>query len=263
MADKAISTVIIVDTHVHWYADALLSELLNIAWENAEHAANQAGKKIELCVLFLVDTATQDSAQRLQREPMNDWQVMPNNEDESSALFESGRRLVLLVFGQQIVTAERLEVLAIGSTQRVPDGLLLTETVMRSRSHAPITILPWAFGKWWGGRGSKAMNVIMKTETGVYAGDNGIRPRLSPRPKILRTADNLGVKVLAGTDPLPVENDIRRCGSYALGLEQPVDRSQPWFGVRDSILNHDDALVVGKRATWREFFRCQLALRMR
>ena len=72
---------------------------------------------------------------------------------------------VLVIAGRQIVSAERIEVLALGTRTQIPDGQPLAATIDAVRADGALAVLPWGFGKWWGARG-RMVDAYLETATG-------------------------------------------------------------------------------------------------
>ena len=76
-----------------------------------------------------------------------------NDEAESlTASSKSGQDLSI-VAGRQIVTAENLEILALGFDAGLDDGLPIDEVILAVQAAGALCVLPWGFGKWTGKRG--------------------------------------------------------------------------------------------------------------
>ncbi|MGH7564403.1 MAG: hypothetical protein ACREK5_08265, partial [Gemmatimonadota bacterium] len=61
----------------------------------------------------------------------------------------------------------------------------------------------------------------------LFLGDNGNRPRLSPRPALFREAEARGMGVLPGSDPLPFPAHVRNLGRYGFALAAELERGAP------------------------------------
>lgn len=141
-------------------------------------------------------------------------------------LAKGGRRL-LLVRGRQLVTREGLEVLAIGPVAEGTDGLPLGEALARVRGAGAWTALPWAPGKWLGRRGRLVREAVAGAGPALSLCDTLIRPRGLREPRVFAEARRCGMRVLAGSDPLPVRGEERQLGRYATWLRGPFDEERP------------------------------------
>lgn len=129
---------------------------------------------------------------------------------------------VYLVAGQQIVTAENIEVLALAMASRVADGAPAPDTVDAVLGAGGVPVAAWGFGKWVGGRGGVVRDLLARYEPGQMAlGDTTMRPHGWATPFIMRAARRRGFKVLAGSDPLPFAGEECRPGSYHCIVDAP------------------------------------------
>lgn len=162
-----------------------------------------------------------------------------------------------------MITAERLEVLALATGGRFADGAALPEVVSHVWDAGAVPIVPWAFGKWWG-EGGAALLAFLDTiaPRDLFLGDNGGRPRVWPPPAPFRHAIRRGMFVLPGSDPLPLAAGATRAGSYGFRCHGPFDPSAPAASLRGVL--PDPGFTpepYGGRETWAGFLRNQLFLR--
>ncbi len=143
---------------------------------------------------------------------------------------------LLLFAGRQIVTAERLEVLALTRDVAVSDGLPLLETLCRVRDAGAVPCLAWSPGKWWGGRGHLVRELLADETRYLAIGDSALRPRFWREPRLMRVAAARGWPVLAGSDPLPFPGDERRAGRYGFRMAlEGYDPQQPSAALRAAL----------------------------
>src|SRR4030095_13902120 len=86
------------------------------------------------------------------------WRGCDAREPSSLVL---GHRL-LVIAGHQIVTSERIEVLAIACIENIADGLTLDATITAVRDAGAIPVLPWGVGKGSGERGRFVANAAAR-----------------------------------------------------------------------------------------------------
>ncbi len=228
--------------------------------------------RIKYAVLFLCETEGQRAFDGLRRnagsavEARDDghWTVASTSEIVSLVFNDKQARPIIVVRGQQIITSENLEVLAIGSENSISNGLSLGNTLDEARSANCQIILPWGVGKWFGARGKLVDGVIERLDyPGLHIGDNAGRPWFWPVPRF-RRAHSRGIKVLCGSDPLPFDGDECRMGEYVSVFDGAIDLETPW----NSIVNLlDDADVIpetsGTLMGVRDFAMSQISLRTR
>lgn len=229
------------DTHVHIYPFYDLAAQLHAAARNLPTA--------EVRLLCLTERQGQHEFLALREggRPAAGWSVEQTGEAEALRAHGPAGELFLLA-GRQVVTAERLEVLALGRDLDIPDGLPLSETLARVREGDAIPVLPWGFGKWWGLRGTIVQNCLdsHSPEWLVFA-DTCLRPAGFPTPAILRTARLRGFSILYGTDPLPRPGEELLTGRWATCWEADWDASHPAAAWRRIIRERMPARPLGRR----------------
>jgi hypothetical protein len=148
---------------------------------------------------------------------------------------ESGPRLFLFS-GRQIVTAERLEVLALTLDLPLADGLPAADVVRRVLDAGGVPVLAWAPGKWFFERGKAVAALLRRFAPGeLLLGDTSLRPTLWGEPRPMREARRRGFGVLAGSDPLPVAGEEGMPGRYATILDGDIEVARPLAGVRQAL----------------------------
>ena len=135
---------------------------------------------------------------------------------------------VLLLAGRQIITAERLEVLALGTDERWPDGQPIRDVLAQVRAARALPVLPWGLGKWLGSRGTLIQHLVANADPADFAlADTYLLPVLTRRPPPLRRAEKRGFRILAGTDPLGRAGEETIAGRYGVLVEGPWNDQAP------------------------------------
>jgi hypothetical protein len=210
-----------VDGHVHLYSRepaALLRVLQQAARNLAAHAPD-----CELGALMLAESAGWDAFGLLRAE-VEGGVIAPTDED-NSLWAQCGERPLLIVAGRQIVSAEKIEVLALGLGAPVADGRPLTELLADLRERPCLTVLPWGVGKWLGARGDLVRGALMRNP-GVLLGDNAGRPAFW-NAALLDRARAQRCAVLAGADPLPLPGAAERIGSFGSVVALSLSPDRP------------------------------------
>lgn len=152
-----------------------------------------------------------------------------------------GEGSLVIVAGRQTATRDGLEVLGLGRDHEVEDGAGLEETVEAVLATGALPVIPWGFGKWWGGRGRRVEELLRgELASRIFLGDNAGRPGLAPPPRLFRLAAERDVPVLPGSDPLPFRRHASRAGSYGFLLRA---------GAGDETCREDAANGAGRPAT--------------
>ena len=135
--------------------------------------------------------------------------------------------------GRQLVTRERLEVLALATEAEFEDGAPVREALAAVRAAGGVPVLPWAPGKWFCGRGRIVAALIAGSAPGdFWIGDTALRPVGWGEPALMRAAREKGFGVLAGSDPLPFAGEERRVGQYGMEFDGAFDPARPADSIR-------------------------------
>ncbi len=112
------------------------------------------------------------------------------------------------------------------------------------------------------GRGKVALRP--RPGDGFFLGDSGGRPFFWPTPSHFREAERRGIRVLAGTDPLPFPSQIGQAGSFGFRLEGVIDLSSPAGGIKAALLDPTSRLTsFGRLERALPFLRHQIAMQQR
>ena len=241
-----MSGVTLVDAHVHLYQGFDLSRAFSAAQRNLRsHVSSAVEGRVDAC-LCLTEDRYHDVFSTLENFESPDWTLMrhedgrairaqatgePTSRDGDASSNRSGELKLWLFAGRQIITSERLEVLALlvdpGEARRLVDGLSLPETVARVDACGGLAVLPWAFGKWWFSRGRLVSDFVRTCSSPLFLGDNGGRWQglggLLPEA----LAAESGRCVLPGSDPLPLTGQEDRIGRYGFSLAGAIDEDAP------------------------------------
>jgi len=266
--------MIAIDAHVHIYPCHDLDTLVFSAFRNLFGGFAGRPDEPSAAVLFLTETAGNQYFKRLKdgklqpdsRTQEKNW--LPSNTDEPVSLRLThvtypGKEL-FLISGQQIVTSEKLEVLAIGCDCSEPDGLDLGETVRSIASGKGITILPWGVGKWLGRRGRIIDDFIAKNSSDLlFLGDNGSRPRFWAAPGLKPSKRANKNRLLSGTDPLPLLGEETRVGTFGSMVQTSIESRKPFASLSKALARPETEIIgYGKLQSLASFIKQQVALRM-
>lgn len=229
-----------VDFHAHFYPEFSEARALNVI------ATHTRAAKCDAAVICLTETQSCD------------W---------FSKLDQSGGRVSLVVYheavpivfirGFQIVTAERIELHALGGRKRVIDGASLRESIAQILADEAVPVLPWGVGKWLGERG-RVVSDLLSSDLGhrVLVSDSRHRPPLWPQP-----LQFTGRRVLRGSDPLPLAGEEGSLLGFGDIYEAPDQEIQSVTLSQLIVTNPIGA--VGSRVSLGEFFALQARLRLR
>ncbi len=243
---------LVADAHVHVYPCHDLALALQSALANLAALGSAAAERDATFAVFLAERRDCHVFEGLAagRVVCTGWAVAPC--PEPAALRLTAAEGTLYVFaGRQIVTRERLEVLALTTDAPLRDGRGLRETVDDVLARGALTVLPWSPGKWLLERGRVLRGLFATLPRETHGGrlllaDSTLRPRGFPAPRLIAQAYALGSSVVAGSDPLPLPGEERIVGSYASRCPGTFDASRPVASAR-ALLARTDAELVGTR----------------
>lgn len=255
------TTQLLIDTHVHLYPRYDLAAALGAAVSSMRSAA--ANVSAELC-LMLTETRRDDRFNTLRHgEAVDGWTVV-SSDDASLKLTRDDGASLRLFAGGQANTAERIEVLTLGTTERIADGQPLDTTLEQALDTGGVVVLPFGLGKWVGKRGKLVAEAFEKYhDRGVRLGDNAGRPRSTGTPALFKRSQHFGHAVLPGSDPLNTALGEAALGHYGMILSAPFDPEVPTQSVRDALRDAAvPAKVFGKRVSLVRCMREQFLLRV-
>lgn len=241
MADEVHPLKLLVDTHVHFHECFTWMAFLDAAFANFARARRHSGWDPEWvgCMMF-TETAGVNHYRALLDDPALaralGWRVEKGDDGCSAMLRRPGNGAMTIVAGRQIVTAEHLEVLALGCVDELPDGRPIRDVVRAVADRDALAVIPWGFGKWLGRRGQIVRDLIERADgTGLWLGDNGGRMRVLPRPHLFNWSERHGVVVLGGSDPLPLSAHVTRPGSYGSVLDVSHEEARAGSAIKAAI----------------------------
>ncbi len=263
-----MSDLILLDGHVHMYPSADPVRLLDSAYRNLTRSAFGLGARNWQLGLLMTETHRDDMFSVLRsKSNLGHWRISrPEQDNTALMLHRADGALIWLFAGRQIITHERLEVLATVTRTQFADGMPIETLLAQLEAVGSPAILPWGLGKWMGTRG-RVLSRLIQAETGprFLLGDNAGRPVWGGRvPRLLRMGSARGIAVLPGTDPLPLLGTEGSVGSYGFALEGQLDDRQPGAALAHQLLQlRQQPMVFGRRRSALSVVREQIALRRR
>jgi len=243
-ADNTLSlSTLRVDGHVHIYPQYHWADAVNAMINNLTAALPAIEPQPKTIPIGLL---TESKQGRFYREIFETGTPLIKGALQVEAGLEAGSLVIrdaemikgYLIAGRQLVTAEKLEVLALGKDTSLSDGLSLKEMVCAIRETGAIPVLSWSPGKWFFQRGKLVDSLITTLSPGSFLiGDIGLRPSLWPMPRLMKQADRRGFKIIAGSDSLPLAGEERWIGRTGFQVDGIFNPQQPATSLRD-ILNN-------------------------
>jgi hypothetical protein len=249
--------MILVDAHVHIYDCFNLETFFDSAYANFKLTAEQLGHGNDFTgILFLAETSKDNWFQHLSGsadgkklpddKTAGTWKFYHTDEFESLCSRSEDKRELFLISGRQIITAENLELLALATINSFQDGTPIKQLIELVREKDGIPVIPWGFGKWMGQRGTVVNHLIHTSGSSTFLiGDSGIRPFVIPCPSQFKLAQNQNIPNLPGSDPLPLQSEVKKPGSSGFSICGELVKSKPSGQLKD--------LIVSKRVKFNIF----------
>jgi hypothetical protein len=261
-ASEQTATELYVDAHVHVYPCMSVAAVLDAAARNL--LRGRPASPPPAGVLLVADPDGVPGYARLAGDAIGPrWQRVQADGRVVSFLNEAGV-VVAALPGRQLVSEEGLEVLGAGCGERVRSGRPLGELVESIRAAGGLALLAWGVGKWLGRRG-RVLDRVIAEQAGrrdVMLADNAGRPGLWSHVPQFAAATECGLRVLAGTDPLPFAGEERRIGSYGFRVRVPTGPGDAPRALRRALETPEVPIeIVGRRVSARDFVAGQLKLR--
>jgi hypothetical protein len=276
-----LSDLILVDGHVHFQRGFEAGSFLEWAHANFRDAAEGMTPDASFVgVLLLTEGQQENGFNRLiaQVERQNGkeetakskWSLQGTREQISTCFYTGDHCTgdhapIFIVAGRQIPTREGLEVLAAGTRRQFEEGKPIEMLIREVAKAGAIPIVPWGAGKWIGKRGRVIDEVIRNPRLPpFFLGDSANRPVFWPRPAQFHRAEEEGIRVLSGSDPLPFSGEERRVGSFGVALNGALGFDEPFSDLKRRLMGPSSSLrqFGGKERPLR-FVRNQLKMQFR
>ncbi len=261
----------IVDAHVHIHPHFDLNRLFLIALQNFRGVlCSRQIYESFTSFLLLAESAGVHRFTELKgfvgnKETNHSFIVEETEEPYSLRIITEGGQRLFVVSGRQIVTAEKLEVLALGFDGDYADGNPLRQVVCDLMATDCLWLLPWGAGKWSGSRGRLLKDFIeLWGDEPLFLGDNGNRPKFWHKPAAFFSATGKSIYDLPGSDPLPFAEQEKKAGSSGFIAPFTIDEQRPFASLATQIKNQvrDVEPYVGL-ASSQDFIKHQLAMQLK
>jgi hypothetical protein len=246
--------VIIADTHVHVYGCHDAEMLFTASARNLAGQIEALGFPNATKVLLLTESRNDHFFEQLKSgvgNRLGEWMVLPAEDSRWVQLRHPVEGALLVFAGRQVVTVERLEILALLCEGIIPDGLGATATIEKIIELGGMPVVSWSPGKWFGARGMLVSQLLQDyTPHQLALGDIPLRPGVWGEPLIMRRARERGFSVLAGSDPLPVAGEECIAGTYGIvaKFDLPINANHVVPELRASLLSQNDRIqIIGSR----------------
>jgi len=246
----AMSQLIIFDAHVHFYPEYNAAVALDYAQRNLRTLAVGLTKKgspvYALCLTERADCHFFKSLKESKRFPgIGTCDVADVNGALKLTLPE--QEALFIIPGRQIISTEKLEILSFGADVEIPDRSFPVEIVFELiRKAGGIPVVNWAPGKWWFKRGKIVNQIILSASAGeCLLCDTTLRPLGYCLPHLMKKAELKGIKILKGSDPLPLPGEEVMLGRYVTLAEAEFDSMDPIGSLKQILIDSEIRLEQG------------------
>ncbi len=263
-----------VDAHVHFYDCYDSTRFLDSIQKNVIAAAAKAGLDSGFSAVLLLSERQSENWFQLLVDSANSpsgllkntsWQLQYNEQDFSIHAKNEQQPSIYIIPGRQVVTRESLEVLLLGTRDMFDDGISIDTLLKNVRDKPILRVLPWGVGKWLGKRGSIITRVLGNVNSkSLFVGDIAGRPALWASPAQFSLAQQKGIRVLPGTDPLPIPEATGMACTYGFSFTGKEPGKSPGQQIISAIL--DPQMMIrpyGNREKLFTFLRRQILLRIK
>jgi len=264
---------ILVDTHVHIY------DCYNVTrfFVEADRNFSDHNKKLKLAenyvgILFLTESNNfhyfeklRDNSNNIILDLEKEGFFKKESDESCSLVFETAdSNFIIIIAGQQVITEEKLEVLSLGTLQKIKYSLSLEETISNIKGLGAIPVLPWGVGKWLGKRRGAVHAFIKENRSAeFFLGDNSGRPALLKTPALFNLARQNKKLVLRGSDPLPIKSQEKKAGGFGFYFISEIDIQKPFKEIKRMIYNSEgEPNNYGALENLFDFFKNQFKLRL-
>lgn len=259
-------TSILIDAHVHLHHCYNYVNFLDNAKENFMDNSDKSENSDIMGFLLLTESEGVNEFQKLSKlagadNSLGDWNINLTNNSNTLAASKDNFK-IYLVAGRQIITEEKLEVLAIGLEKEFKYGKQVKDVIQYVIEAKAIPIIPWGFGKWTGSRGNIVKELVMENSfSPFFLGDNGNRPWLFAFPSLIKAGILKEIFNLPGSDPLPFVREEIKPGSFGFKIKGTINDDNPYDSLYNLITNLKSQLsTFGKCESLTYFVKNQIAM---
>ncbi|MDZ7721342.1 MAG: hypothetical protein U5R06_00595 [candidate division KSB1 bacterium] len=235
---------IIIDSHVHLYPVFSIENALQSSIQNFMSLEKNIpdSEKGALCRIWLLtERSDMHVFQTLLDLDSSTFSAGPGRNNECVYIYDNDTCVLTVFPGRQLITADRLEICALGCKIDLPDAHLSTrETILTVQNEGGIAAVNWAPGKWFGKRGKIVAALFDHfSPSELLISDTTMRPAVWPTPRLIKKARKQGFQMLCGSDPLPFKGEEKWLGTYCTVTRGTWNDENPKQSLRKLLLHPD------------------------
>lgn len=259
--------MIFVDAHVHIHPNFNLTVFLNSVSDNFKKAALQNNSEENYdSVICLTESNGINFFNEFYNNKisLDEWKFHKTSEGNSLKAVSKNGNSFFIIAGRQIVTSEKLEVLALGIKEEFDDGKPADEVINFVISKNGLPVIPWGVGKWIGKRGKIIRDLLSSNlYSFLFLGDNGNRPVFWKRSPIFYFGEKNNKRNLPGSDPLPFKSEEEKPGSFGFMPDGFLDNQFPFKSLKEKIINSENVFnTYGKGESFFRFMKNQASMQI-
>ena len=267
--------MVYIDAHVHLHDCFNLATFFNHVEKNVKSILQTTTQPEKItCCLFLTEASNANYFEKIRNRenrffwggPLSaeGWQLHPTSEPFSTLITNEAGFRIFIIAGQQLHTAEGMEVLAVAPNYRIAGGKSLEKMISEIIEADGLAVVPWGFGKWMGRRGKVLQGIVERSSPSrFFLGDNSGRPRFLPEPLLFQLASKKFIRILPGSDPLPFPSEVSRAGSFGLSFDGEISSKRPARELKQKLTSSGlEFDTFGQLETFGRFIRNQLLMQI-
>jgi hypothetical protein len=253
-------TQLVIDGHLHLYPRYDVARAINSLLDNLGKFTSPSGGASTVFIGLLAESQSCRFYQEILKHGeachYDPFTLVAGPDAGAITLLKHDQIMGYLIAGRQIVTSEKLEILALGMDISVKNGLSAEDTLQAIRAQHAVPVLSWSPGKWFFSRGKRIQTLIETQPGGSFLiGDTGLRPTFWPVPRLMKMASRRGYRIIGGSDPLPIPGEECWIGTYGMTVTAEFDREKPAESLRRLLANPTTPFTpIGHRSPPFAFF---------
>ncbi len=241
---------IVADTHIHLYPTYNLELALGSLIQNLRNILPGATN-----LAFFVERHDCHFFSQLREskggKTFTDFELNTDHHEDVITISKDDKNYLYLFPGRQIKTSEGIELLSLTTDQLIEDDLPADTVIQQILDAGGVPVISWAPGKWFFQRGKVIKRLIEQMHPNkVLIGDTSLRPTIWMKPYLMRKAEKIGYKIVAGSDPLPFSGEEVQLGTFGSQIDGEFNEQEPVNSVR-SLLTDPEIRIesIGRRNT--------------